>query len=351
MFVGGRNAVQLFYVISGFLISYVLVENKAYPNVSTFYINRYLRLYPIYVAVTLMSFIGLLATRDSAFFNVYRAAPLAAIILLVFSNLFLFGQDWVMFSGVRDHKLVFAANFRQSDVVLYPGLLIQQAWTLGVELSFYLIAPFILPRRNVIYALLVFSVALRIGLMAKGLGFQDPWTYRFFPSELAFFLAGALAHQVLLPVYVRVVSMRSTVLPEIATCLLIAASLAYAALPIVGSIKTVGLFLLFILLVPMAFLFQNRHGWDNWIGSLSYPIYLVHMLVFAMLKFVTDRLGHADHRIIAVSGALISITFAWLLNRFIGEPLERVRRKLKTRGLRYELDQNPLVRPGLPEAR
>jgi peptidoglycan/LPS O-acetylase OafA/YrhL len=346
MFVGGRNAVQLFYVISGFLISYVLVEKKAYPNVSTFYINRYLRLYPIYAAVALMSLIGLLATRDSIFVDVYRAAPAAAIILLAFSNLFLFGQDWVMFSGVRDHKLVFATNFWQSDVILYPGLLIQQAWTLGVEISFYLAAPFILPRRDVIYVLLAFSVALRICLISKGLAFEDPWTYRFFPTELAFFLVGALAHQVLLPMCRRIVSMYSTALPEIATCLLIAASLAYGALPVAGSIKTAGLFLLFLLLVPMAFLFQNRHGWDSWIGSLSYPIYIVHVLVFRMLNFVVDRLGHPHHRSIAVIGALISIVFALLLNRFIGEPLERVRRRLKTRGPRPQLNQNPLVPPG-----
>jgi peptidoglycan/LPS O-acetylase OafA/YrhL len=31
VFVGGRNAVQLFYIISGFLISYVLVELKNIP--------------------------------------------------------------------------------------------------------------------------------------------------------------------------------------------------------------------------------------------------------------------------------------------------------------------------------
>ena len=49
--VGGRNAVQLFYMISGFLISYVLVERKVYKDTISFYINRYLRLYPIYSPV------------------------------------------------------------------------------------------------------------------------------------------------------------------------------------------------------------------------------------------------------------------------------------------------------------
>jgi len=42
LLVGGRYAVQLFYMISGFLISYVLFERKTYPNIKSFYINRYL---------------------------------------------------------------------------------------------------------------------------------------------------------------------------------------------------------------------------------------------------------------------------------------------------------------------
>jgi peptidoglycan/LPS O-acetylase OafA/YrhL len=51
VFVTGQDAVQLFYVISGFLISYVLIEAKSYPELKFFYLNRYLRLYPIYFLV------------------------------------------------------------------------------------------------------------------------------------------------------------------------------------------------------------------------------------------------------------------------------------------------------------
>jgi hypothetical protein len=38
-------------------------------------------------------------------------------------------------------------------------------------------------------------------LIHLGIGTKDPWTYRFFPTELALFLIGALAHQVLRPIY------------------------------------------------------------------------------------------------------------------------------------------------------
>lgn len=98
VFVGGRNAVQLFYIISGFLISYVLVERQTYGRVRDFYINRYLRLYPLYAAVALLTLIvfslpGLELERAKAFFRVYAEAPPAAIGLLILSNLTLFLQD------------------------------------------------------------------------------------------------------------------------------------------------------------------------------------------------------------------------------------------------------------------
>ena len=205
VFVGGKNAVQLFYMISGFLISYVLVERKVYKSTRSFYINRYLRIYPIYFVVALLSLATFVFAsaigKEVDFFKVYRDAPFAANILLVFSNATIFFQDWVMFSAVENREFVFSANFLKSEVVLYPALLVPQAWTLGVELTFYLMAPFILARRQFLLLLLALSIALRVYLLYIGLGKSDPWTYRFFPTELALFLLGALAHQVLLPFY------------------------------------------------------------------------------------------------------------------------------------------------------
>src|SRR5579863_5256480 len=122
VFVGGRNAVQLFYIISGFLISYVLVESRSYSSVGRFYVNRYLRLYPIYVVVAAISLTSILVLKQPVFLSVYRRAPIDAICLLIFSNVFMFGQDWVMFSGVDHGRLGFSPDFQQNDIVLYPGL-------------------------------------------------------------------------------------------------------------------------------------------------------------------------------------------------------------------------------------
>jgi len=114
----------------------------------------------------------------------------------------------MLFLAIEAKKLVFTQNFSKSDLPLYPGLIIPQAWTLGLEISFYLIAPFILARKKILFLLLIFSFAIRIILHQIGLGREDPWVYRFFPAELAFFILGALSQQFLMPLYKRIIPKR-----------------------------------------------------------------------------------------------------------------------------------------------
>ena len=160
-FVGGQFAVQLFYIISGFLIAHVLRTNPAYKNPFKFYLNRSLRIYPIYFAVSIATIIYIYAV-DRSIFLFYFEIPAAAKLLLAVSNLTIFGQDWVMFSGIREGDLVFLVDFRKSIPQLWSGLLIPQAWTLGVELTFYAIAPFILRNTRLTILLLLLSCSIRL---------------------------------------------------------------------------------------------------------------------------------------------------------------------------------------------
>ena len=163
-FVGARNAVQIFYIISGFLISYILVESKNYPNIKHFYFNRILRIYPIYYFVVFISLL-IYPILDIKFFYIIEQTPIIVNIFLFISNFFIIGQDWIMFSGIKNNILIFSADFYKSEILLFEGLFIQQAWTLGLEITFYLIAPFILFNRKIILTLLILSILLRIYLI------------------------------------------------------------------------------------------------------------------------------------------------------------------------------------------
>jgi len=329
MFVGGRNAVQLFYIISGFLISYVLVEKKSYKKISTFYLNRYLRLYPIYFCVVVLTVTFFFISKQTSFIEVYKTAPNTADILLIFSNLFLIGQDWVMFSGVENNHLVFTPNFLKSDVVLYTGLVVPQAWTLGLELTFYLVAPFVLQKRRLIVLLLVLSLACRLLLIKLGVGTKDPWTYRFFPTELALFLLGALAHQVLLPLYNKLAVERLKIISIIATGVLIIFSLTYFILPLAEAAKAFLLFAAFILFIPLTFVFQNNYRLDSYIGNLSYPIYISHMLVIWIISYLAWQLKSENQYIFSLICVLATVGFAILLDKYVGLPFENIRKGIR----------------------
>ncbi|HLW25239.1 MAG TPA: acyltransferase [Steroidobacteraceae bacterium] len=332
LLVGGPNAVRCFYVISGFLISYVLVERRQYASVRSFYLSRYLRLYPIYVVVALLALAAALLMHQEHFLAVYRDSPPSAIAVLVLTNLFLIGQDWIMFLGVQHHALVPVANFNHSDVALYQGMLIHPAWTLGIELSFYAIAPFVLPRRKLIYALLLGSLLLRWYLVHLGLGTRDPWSYRFFPTELALFLAGALAQQWLLPWFAARDAAHRGIWSLAGTLALIALCALYYELSLPSHLAVFVLMGAFIALVPLAFLFQRRHEFDVKLGELSYPIYIVHWLVLSVTGHVLRRLGVLAPWVWILVVLLTTIAAAMVLNKLVGEPFERLRVRLRGAG-------------------
>lgn len=329
--VGGRNAVQMFYVISGFLISYVLVERRAYASPWVFYANRYLRLYPIYLVVGLLTLIGCAVSLRPEFFEVYQQAPWPAAIWLFLSNLLIVGQDWLMFAGVEADQLEFAVDFKVSDVPLWKGLLAPQAWTLGVELSFYVLAPFIVRRQAWLWGLLVASIVLRVVLIRQGIGMNDPWDYRFFPTELALFVMGALTHQVLRPLYAR--HLGRDVLAHLswgALGMMLLAVVAYPYLPIANLLKSALLFALLLPCLPLLFVLQSKSRIDRAIGELSYPIYICHWLVIEVCTKLFAGREQDGTFLVCVIGSTLLVAYG--LNRWVGEPVERWRDKLRVQG-------------------
>ena len=127
-FAAGGTGVDLFFVLSGFLIGGILLDVRESPNYfKTFYLRRFYRIIPVYylwIAVYLLfsAILGQLLT----------GARTAAV-------MFLFLQNF----GIRYPSLVAGAWFLP-------------AWSLAVEEQFYLIAPVVvrLVSRRKLYALL-----------------------------------------------------------------------------------------------------------------------------------------------------------------------------------------------------
>lgn len=338
---GGRFAVQLFYMISGYLMSYILFQNPTYRSVSKFYLNRFLRLFPVYWVIASITFfmylLGYFYPKYHRYFNiypdffeVYSQIGFFGAFSLAFSNIFLFGQDWIMFTGVKTGIYQFVVNFRDSDVKVWHGLLVPQAWTLGVELTFYLIAPFVLKNIKRVIFLLIFSLSIRVFLIFSEFGITDPWTYRFFPAELSVFLLGALAQQYLYPFYKKILLAEFCSVSKYVVAFIFFYCALFFMMPgILGS----GLILvtIFMFALPFLFEFQKSLEADRVIGDLSYPIYISHMIIIPpVTAFVRDFFPSAfNAKISAVAVVFLVVIFSYILDRAISRNVEYIRSKIR----------------------
>lgn len=331
VFIGGQNAVRLFYVISGFLISYVLTEVRSYPSVRTFYVNRILRIYPIYFVVALITLAAYFAMSYRPFLAAYAELPREATVLVSLSNGLLVGQDWLMFTAIKGGAFVFSTNFWNSEVLIYKAFLVPQAWTLGVELTFYLLAPFVVVSKPKLFVALALSLLIRLALLRSGLGWNDPWNYRFFPSELCLFLTGALSQQYLLPIWKGLPADALRQSAPVVVLAFIVLCMSFAWLPLSYNLKNLALFGLFALIIPATFLFQASTRWDRAIGELSYPIYICHMLVLVLVERLLANWAISNKVLETVLTLIGSIAFAALLNKIVAAPLERLRNIVRAR--------------------
>jgi peptidoglycan/LPS O-acetylase OafA/YrhL len=334
--VGGKLAVQAFFVISGFYMSLIL--NGKYPATRAgnllFYGNRFLRIYPMYWAtllLTLAAFIMVLCLSSvlpqysnsfaklGIIIKAARDFSFEKIAFIVSSSVALFGMDLSYFMRFDLPHLAVAGNWSLHEPWPSNLYLVPQAWSLGIEVTVYAIAPFVF-RRSVAFllALLVASFVARTLAFDNGLDF-DPWSYRFFPFEFGLFVVGALlyrAHGAFSIVHNKAFGWLSLAL-GITSIFFYQMILAIPGSAL-GFERTELLFVIpFVLSIPGTFAISKTWKVDRWVGELSYPIYLVHVLVIAACRGHFGWFGE-----IPVLG---SILFAVMLAIMIETPLDRLR--------------------------
>lgn len=193
---GGDLAVELFFVISGFYMQLILSTRYTEAKLgsawlSQFYKARYFRLLPTYLLGSSIVVAAGLFQRSLAPLSIWRyiwGLPGAAgnflfKIFLCLTNTTILFQDVTMFFSAHGGLIHWSANFRNSDAPLWQGLTIPPAWSLGIELDFYFIAPYLLKLRSRWLLIGCCSCLAAKEITVKGLHLGDPWTYRFFPFE------------------------------------------------------------------------------------------------------------------------------------------------------------------------
>jgi peptidoglycan/LPS O-acetylase OafA/YrhL len=340
VFVGGPNAVRLFYMISGFLISYVLATTPSYGNLSTFWANRCLRLFPVYFVVALLTLAA--SYFNPEFWQLFERAPAFIKTILVTVNVTLLGQDWILFAAVKNDTLTVTTSLSDTDLRLDKLLLVPQAWTLGLELTFYAIAPFIVHRPKILFILFIGSIVARAVAIYFSFGLEDPWTYRFFPFELAFFIAGVFSHRWLLDRTSRLaLNYPKFRIDAWVVSICVAAFASYFVWPMSNPVNMTLLFGVMFFALPFLFRYQARARYDKWIGDLSYPLYIGHLLVLLTIAYLVKKYQFIEplslaRTFISVAAAL---AFAVTLKELVADRIEKLRKAVKTSGKFHHINR------------
>lgn len=325
-------AVQSFYIISGFLMTLILTQK--YHSYNSFIKNRVLRLFPVYYCVLffaiITSVISYYGLNNSMYLQSWisniRYLNITTIFFLIFTNIAIIGQDVLMFLGINPQgTLFFTTNFYDVNLPAFTFLFIPQTWTLGVELIFYLIAPFLVKLKTK-YLIMLFglSLALRILFYSK-LGLHtDPWNYRFFPFELIFFIAGIISFKFYLKL--KRLNIDFNYLNKFAFLLFIFV-VFFNFIPINIYIKMILVYCMVCFALPSLFNQSNQSNLDKKIGNYSYAIYIVHNLVISVLIALSINI-ELDLFLFVLLSTTLSVIFAVFLFRYIEKPVSKIRNEI-----------------------
>lgn len=275
----GHEAVQCFFVISGFYMALVL--DRKYTDTLSFYRGRFNRLFPMY-AVALFLSLFLLFIFDMHY-TTTRAQmlemlqnPIAAITMAWWSFIVV-GQELIFtFAPVPPDGLAFVGNGYHS---LWEYAPLIQTWSLSLEIVFYALAPFLVRlRTNVLFMIALASLLLNSFVWWYFGHAQAIFFKRFAPTELWLFVAGIISYRL----YRRLGKERSRFDMVFFFCL-------------VGVVGCLGfqnyswhrpLELAFLLVVAMPFCFRAfwKSEADQFWGRVTYPLYLLHLFVLTPLE-------------------------------------------------------------------
>jgi peptidoglycan/LPS O-acetylase OafA/YrhL len=297
----GAGAVYVFFCLSGYWMHTVWITKyaKAEGGYHTFILARMIRLLPLF---WLANLIGYATDIYTGKFSVgawwVQMHLLPKLLHFAFSNLFLMGYYWL------DH------------------MAIVPAWSLVIELQFYLVLPLMVALMGWI-GLLVLPLSAAIGLGLHGtVAFGTVLGYTFF-----FYLGMLASHFKWAPS--ASMAHKSAVL-----ALLIAATLI--ALPQTRSVligghgqnevyrhwNELGNSLLAITLLPLTIWSASLKAgaFDRMLGDMSYAVYLIHAPLVSLYSLWFGRLPAVERLPIWVVTVLIVFGVSWLAWRFVDKP-------------------------------
>ncbi len=321
------KAIYAFFIISGFYMSFVL--NQKYIGKRNSYLlyitNRLLRIYPLYwlllILSILLSGVLFLLGKESygiqSFMNFYSYLYSTNNLLLWLS---------IVYEVIRHISLIIHSGYFYTDpqVVFFSTL--GMTWTLNHEILFYLLAPVLVRSKGILRYIKIFVVVFIAYLFFHYRWLDFRLTSYFFIHSLVYFILGYVSFLLFERFQLHKISVR---LASVGTVILWAVIMCYLLLPLPHLqykwmvIEDWIFYALIVCTLPFAFQFSNRFRWDRKIATLSYPIYMSHLLTNQVLISAGIVEPHTTKAIIY--GLLFTFVFSVLIVIFFEHPIERLR--------------------------
>jgi peptidoglycan/LPS O-acetylase OafA/YrhL len=307
---GGFIGVDIFFIISGYLISTIILRDLSSAKFSflSFYARRIRRIFP---ALSLILAFCLLAGWQLLLANEYEQLGKHVVGGAFFFSNFILLSEVGYFDSAAEAK---------------PLL---HLWSLAIEEQFYIVYPLLMRiawalRRSV--GLLLLSLVFGSFLFNLHLSNTNPAADFYLPLSRLWQLGlgGGLAYLCLFGRLLHVVTSRLRNLLSLAGVFLIILGLllidkssvfpgVWALLPSVGTAMIIA---------------SSSAAWINrnmlsvktlvWVGGISYPLYLWHWPVLSFMRIVWGVEPSATIRACAI---LASLLLAWLTVVFVERPL------------------------------
>lgn len=305
----GYYAVFGFFTLSGYLMALVFHDKYCYlpEGVSRFYLNRLLRIYPSYLVVALVTCAVIYYAPDSSP-DIHARLLLPDTIIEAISNVSALGLTGIYGS--------------RSEAILVPP-----AWSLGVEIFFWLLFPIFFKFKDNLNAWTIFSLFF-ISIFTLS---NSPIVIRYFSplgSSIAF-CAGVWCY------YCKDIMRMSYRTGHMAIIMLII--ICCTAHLIFKDPLFEGFYLAFFLNVGVIFYLSRIDQRkvspaymkiDKFLGDISYPIFLTHILSGICVYLASDRYIAIRSIDFFLYSFLLSHIFSILLLYGVEKRIQKIRQRI-----------------------
>lgn len=305
----GKVSVNLFFVLSGFLITYLLLKEKNYNkeiNIKKFYWRRMLRIWPLYYLILFISFLIIPFLATFSFFG-----GSAGLENLTF-NYSQFGLKTLLL------YLFFLPQF--APIVLGAS----QSWSIGVEEQFYLVIPLVLtffkPKYFLVFLVSLIALYFAITIVAYEIyGIKTLIGKIFDYLKIQYMTIGSIGGFLYFYNHKKIADFTKSKWQYVILVLFICYLMSFEILDV--KLQDFILSILFLILIYFSINDSNlavfRNKYFSYLGKISYGIYMFHsFVIFLILPFANKVFKFESDLFLYVMCYTFTILFSVLSYEF-----------------------------------